>query len=306
MFQRPLPLLATVAALALMPAAAFAAAPKVVTSIKPLNSLVASVMQGVGEPSLIVDGAASPHTYSLKPSNAQALQDADVVFWTGPGLELFLEKPLEALTDKATVSEMDKAPGVETLKFRVGGPFEADDDGDQDTPGGIDPHLWLDPMNAKAMAAEIERVLVAADPDNAARYEENASALMASLDALNTEIEAELAPVKNTPFVVFHDAYQYFEHRYGVNVAGSVVVEPEAMPGAERLTKIHEKLETLGAACVFAEPEFESKLIKTVMEGTKARTGTLDPLGADLKNGPDLYFELMRNMATSMKTCLEG
>ncbi|GEO84958.1 MULTISPECIES: zinc ABC transporter substrate-binding protein [Alphaproteobacteria] len=296
-------LAASTAALFLLPTLALAA-PQVVVSIKPIHSLVAAVMQGVGEPSLIVEGAASPHTYSLKPSNAKALQQADVVFWTGPGLEVFLAKPLEALAGKATITELDKAPGVETLKFRVGGPFEADDDGDQDTPGGIDPHIWLNPMNAKAMVGEIERVLVAADPENAMHYQENGAVLIKSLDALDKEIVAKLAPVKDKPFVVFHDAYQYFEHRYGVAVAGSVVVEPEAMPGAERISEIHAKIEKLGATCIFAEPEFESKLIKVVIEGTQTKTGVLDPLGAALKDGPELYPELIRNLATSLSDCL--
>ncbi|SMF70012.1 zinc transport system substrate-binding protein [Xaviernesmea oryzae] len=311
--------------------AAFAA-PDVVVSIKPIHSLVASIMQGVGEPKLIVAGAASPHTFSLKPSNAATIESADIVFWVGPGMEAFLEKPLEALGSRATVVELEDAPGLEKLPFREGGAFEAHDHGHEGEAahehgghdeehaegegheheghehehehGAFDTHLWLDPMNAKAIVAEIEKTLVSADPANAAAYQANAAALMQKIDALDTELKATVEPVKDKPFIVFHDAYQYFEKRYGVSVAGSVTVSPETMPGADRISQIHRKVTELGATCVFAEPQFEPKLVAVVTEGTPARSATLDPEAATLKEGPDLYFELMRGLASSMKDCL--
>ncbi|OHV76663.1 zinc ABC transporter substrate-binding protein ZnuA [Rhizobium sp. LCM 4573] len=316
-------------AAAFLAANAAAAAPDVVVSIKPIHSLVASIMQGVGEPKLIVDGAASPHTFTLKPSNARDLEKAGVIFWVGPGMEAFLEKPLEALGSKATVVELEDAPGLEKLPFREGGAFEAHDHGDghghehgehehehaEDEGheghgheghdhGAFDTHLWLDPMNAKAIAAEIEKTLVSADPENAATYQANAAALLQKIDALDTELKATVEPVKDKPFIVFHDAYQYFEHRYGVTVAGSITVSPETMPGADRISQIHKKVTELGATCVFAEPQFEPKLVAVVTEGTPAKSGTLDPEAATLTAGPDLYFDLMRGIATSMKTCL--
>jgi zinc transport system substrate-binding protein len=308
-------------------------APVVVTSIKPIHSLVSAIMQGVGEPELIVDGAASPHTYNMKPSNARALQEAKVVFWVGPGLEAFLQKPLEALGADASVVELDNAPGLVKLPFREGGAFEPHDDGDDaehdsaspaehdnvsaeahdhaeadhdHEHGTFDTHLWLDPMNAKAMAAMITTTLVAADPANALTYQGNAKALDDRLDALDKEIAATVAPIKDKPFVVFHDAYQYFEHRYGIRVAGSITVSPETIPGAERVSQIHRKVGDLGATCVFAEPQFEPRLIDVVIEGTRAKSGVLDPEAATLKAGPDLYFTLMRGIADSMKACLSS
>ncbi|MBY5339702.1 zinc ABC transporter substrate-binding protein [Rhizobium leguminosarum bv. viciae] len=307
-------------------------APVVVTSIKPIHSLVSAIMQGVGEPELIVDGAASPHTYNLKPSNARALQDAKVIFWVGPGLEAFLEKPLQALGRDASIAALDDAPGLVKLPFREGGAFEPHDDApehesasgqhdeadaahdadpghasdhdhDHDT---FDTHLWLDPMNAKAMAAMITTTLVAADPANALTYQGNAKALDDKLDALDTEIKGMVAPVKDKPFIVFHDAYQYFEHRYGIRVAGSITVSPETIPGAERVSEIHRKVGELGATCVFAEPQFEPRLVNIVIEGTRAKSGVLDPESATLKAGPDLYFNLMRGIANSLKDCLSS
>ncbi|NLS04974.1 zinc ABC transporter substrate-binding protein [Rhizobium sp. P32RR-XVIII] len=295
-------------------------APVVVTSVKPIHSLVSAIMEGVGTPELIVDGAASPHTYNLKPSNARILQDAKVIFWVGPGLEAFLEKPLESLGANASIAELENAPGLVKLKFREGGAFEPHDDGDEAEAGHdhdkhvggdhdhdhgeFDTHLWLDPMNAKAMAEEITTTLVAADPANALTYQANAKALDDKLDALNAEISGIVAPVKDKPFIVFHDAYQYFEHRYAVRVAGSITVSPETIPGAERVSEIHKKVADLGATCVFAEPQFEPRLVDVVIEGTKAKAGVLDPEAATLKAGPDLYFTLMRGIANSMKDCL--
>ncbi|TAY17763.1 zinc ABC transporter substrate-binding protein [Rhizobium leguminosarum] len=303
-------------------------APVVVTSIKPIHSLVSAIMQGVGEPELIVDGAASPHTYNLKPSNARALQEAKVIFWVGPGLEAFLEKPLQALGRDASIAELDNAPGLVKLPFREGGAFEPHDDGDEHDSasgqhdeadaahdadpghdsdhGAFDTHLWLDPMNAKAMAAMITTTLVAADPANALTYQGNAKALDDRLDKLDTEIKGIVAPVKGKPFIVFHDAYQYFEHRYGIRVAGSITVSPETIPGAERVSEIHRKVGELGATCVFAEPQFQPRLVNVVIEGTRAKSGVLDPEAATLKAGPDLYFNLMRGIANSMKDCLSS
>ncbi len=299
-------------------AATAADAPKVVVSIKPIHSLVAAIMQGVGTPDLIVDGASSPHTYALKPSNARSLQQAQLIFWIGPGMEAFLRKPLTALGSNATVVELDDAPGITKLKFREGGAFEPHDDGDghdageehadghDHDHGEFDTHLWLDPHNAKAMAAEITTSLVATDPANALTYEANQKTLNDELDALDTEIASTVAPVKDKPFIVFHDAYQYFEHRYGVRVSGSITVSPETIPGAQRVAEIHRKVADLGATSVFAEPQFEPKLVNVVLEGTSAKSGVLDPEAATLPQGPDLYFNLMRGIASSLKNCLSA
>ena len=310
---------------------------KVVGSIKPVHSLVASVMQGVSEPSLLVKGAGSPHTYSLKPSQAKELQAADIVFWMSHDLEAFLENSIESIAKNAkTVSLMD-SHGLMKLNFREGGAFDAhdhghDDHGDDkhddhghdkhDDHGDdkhddhghdkhddhghdeVDPHVWLDPQNAKSLVHEIEEHLAEIDPSNAAKYEANAKAVMKKLDALTKEIEADLKPIRDRGYVVFHDAYQYFEKRFGVSAVGSITVSPEVLPGAERVSELRDKVKSLNASCVFSEPQFEPKLVKTITENTDAGTGVLDPLGANIKDGPELYFTLIRNMAKSLKDCL--
>ncbi|MCH6203832.1 MULTISPECIES: zinc ABC transporter substrate-binding protein ZnuA [Brucella] len=301
----------------------------VVVSIKPLHSIVSAVMQGVGEPKLIVQGAGSEHVYSLKPSDAEAIEHAKVIFWAGPSMETFLDKPIDTLGEGAKVVALGDAEGLTRLKFREGGPFEAHDHGheghdhahddkkhdhaaeaseaghDHDHGHGeYDLHFWLDPQNGKVLAADIAKTLGASDPEHAAQYEKNARDYGEKIDALTREIASELEPVKDKPFIVFHDAYQYFENRFGVKAAGSITVSPEKAPGAARIKEIHDKIKSLGATCVFSEPQFEPKLVKTVIDGTEARTGVLDPLGAELKDGPDLYPQLIRNLADSLKTCL--
>lgn len=331
------------ASLLVATSAAAQAAPKVVASIKPVHSLVASVMQGVAEPQLIIEGAGSPHTYSLRPSQARALQDADLIFWIGHELEAFLEKPVETIGTGAKSVELIDAHGLVKLPFREGGAFEAHDHGGEDgheghdhagqdheghdheghdhdkhddhaghdhghdhghSHGEFDAHIWLDPENAKAMVMEIAEALSEADPDNTAAYEANAAKTVERLEAMRADIDARLTPLRGKSFIVFHDGYQYFEKRFGVTASGSITVSPEVMPGAERVAEIKGRIGELGATCVFAEPQFEPKLISVVTEGTEAKSGVLDPEGGALDAGPDLYDQLMRNLATSMSTCL--
>ncbi len=289
------------------------AAPAVVASTKPIHSLVAAVMAGVGEPGLIVKGSASPHTYSLRPSDASALENADIVFWTGHGMELFLADALDTLSTKAEVVELSKAPGIELLPMREGGAFEPHSHGGEDhdhdhdhahEEGEGDMHFWLDPENAKLMVTDIAEVLSAADPENAATYKANAATEIASLGALETEIAATLVGVKDKPFIVFHDAYQYFEQRFGLDIEGTITVSPDAMPGAARVDELRTKVSTLGASCVFAEPNFEPAIVRTVVEGTDAKTGVLDPEGSALAEGPGLYGDLLRGIAKGLVDCL--
>ena len=299
---------------------------KVIASIKPVHSLVSAVMEGVGSPDLLVEGAGSPHTYSLKPSQAKKLQDADLVFWMSHDLEAFLENAIENIATNARAVSLMESHGLLTLNFREGGAFDAhdhDDHGERDEHGHdehdehkhdehdehghdeTDPHVWLDPVNAKAMVHEIEEALAAADPANASAYEANAKALMSELDGLVAEITTELEPIKGRGYVVFHDAYQYFEKRFGVSAVGSITISPEVLPGAERVSELQAKVRSLEATCVFSEPQFQPKLVKTITENTNAGTGVLDPLGAAIDDGPDLYFTLIRNMAKSLKDCLQ-
>jgi zinc transport system substrate-binding protein len=226
------------------------------------------------------------------------------VFWVSENLEQFLKKPISTIGANALSVELIHAPGLKTLGFRQGAAFEPDDDGDQDGP--VDPHVWLDPENAKAMADAIAAALAERDPDHSAEYRHNADALKTRLGALETEISAELAGAGGKRFIVFHDGYHYFEERFGVTAVGSIVVEPDAPPTPERVSEIRQRLKDANVRCIFSEPEFDPKVIAVVTEGMPVKIASIDPLGAALQPGPDLYFDLIRAMAASIGTCLSG
>ncbi len=296
-------------------------AAKVVVTIKPVHSLVAGVMEGVATPHLLVEGTASPHSFSLKPSAARAVHDADVIFRVSPALEPFTAKFAEGLPATTKLVTLMEARGIATLKQRYGGTFEAhgshadeeaghdhahEDHGDHEDHAhpALDGHIWLDPKNAKAIVETVTEVLAAQDAAHAGIYRSNAAKLNARIDAMAEGLASELKPVAGMPFVVFHDAYQYFEKSFGLTVAGSVTVSPDVQPSALRLSQVRKKIAGLGAVCVFAEPSFQPKLVAAISEGTSARSGTLDPEGMALEPGRELYFELMQRLGANIKSCL--
>lgn len=342
-----------------MTTAAVADAPSVVTTIKPLHSIASAVMEGVGEPLLLIDGAASPHGFALKPSQAFLLQGADAVFWIGPDLAPSLAKPIGSMSDQAVVVDMINAPGIEHLGLREGADFDAHDHGhgddhddheeagheeheDEDHAHGHDDHdghedhadhdahedhaghddhdsheghehtgtrdvhIWLNPDNGIAMATQMAETLAQIDPEHAAVYRQNATAFAERIESLESEIKSELEPVDGKAFVVFHDAYHHFEHHFDVEASGAITISPEILASAERIADIRERIKDLGVTCVFQEPQFESKLVEVVLEGSDARVGTLDPLGTELDNGPELYPELLKGLAGSLVQCLNA
>ena len=348
---RRLPLALAAATLLTCGAAGSAAADdelQVVTSIKPVHSLVSAVMAGVGEPHLIIRGHASPHTFTMRPSDAAALEDADVIFMVGDTMETAFAGPVEALAGDARVVRLADTPGLVLRPIREGGAFEehdhdshghagmddhddhddhddeamhrdddhghddddddhghghAHDDDDEDH-GPYDMHVWLDPINGWTMARAIAGALSELDPANAATYDANVDDLLHRLDHLTGEIAQDVAPARGVPFIVFHDGYRYFEDRFGLTAAGSVVVSPERPPGARRISELRDRVQELGVVCVFDEPQFDKRLVATVTEGSDVKVGTVDPLGAAIEDGPELYFTLLRNMATSFADCL--
>lgn len=313
--------------------------PSVVASIGPVYALTAAVMTGVATPTLLLDGGASPHTASLRPSQAANLQGADAVFWIGEELETFLVKPLAALPASAHVVALADAPGVMLLASREGGAWPdshhdaehkhdgRDDDhhgyeaptamsssrgneghtaGDGHAHGAQDMHIWLDPRNAMAMADIVADTLADIDPQRASIYAANAADLRRRLEALDADLRRQLSDVADRPYIVFHDAYHYLEARYGLSPAGAITISPDRTPGARTLAAIRARITASGAMCVFREPQFKPALVMTVVDGTPARIAVLDPLGADLAPGPDAYFALMRRLADALSDCLHG
>lgn len=283
--------------------AAAADPPRVVVSIAPIQSLVAGVMAGIGVPGLIVRGYGSPHHYQMRPSQAAALARADLVFWAGPALELFLERPLASLAGKATIVELLALDGLTRLAARPGGVW------DRSVPAvgaGVDPHFWLDAGNARRIVDEAVRRLRAADPANMAVYASNGAAVTRRIDATDRALRRRLTPLRDIPYLTAHDAFQYFERRYGLRPAGSITLAPDRLPGARRIRELRSRILALDVACVLGEPQFDSALIDIVVEGTRANRGTLDPIGAGFAPGADAYFQMMTANAAALVACLGG
>ena len=309
---------------------------KVVASIKPIHSLASYLMDGVAKPDLIVDGYASPHGFAMKPSHAKMLQNADIVFWVGEDLENFLEKPLNSIATKAEKIEFMDLKGLVKLKFRERNIFDDHDDHDHDehakkddhddhdhdehakkedghddhddhdgheghNHGEFDPHIWLDPINAKVILFEMSKHLIENDPKNEVAYRANLSKAYKEINKLTDNVSSELT--NSVASIVFHDAYQYFEKRFDVNILGAFTVNTDVMPGAEQLAEIREIIEHDKVACVFSEPQFNPDIIKAVARDMNIKTGVVDPLGATLNPGKNLYFDLIKNMSSSFKGC---
>ena len=319
---------------------AIADVPKVAVDIAPVHSLVARVMDGVGNPKLVIPAGASPHEYSLRPSEAKSLQDADMVIWIGEDLAPWMENSIETLSKNAEVITLLKESETKLLEFREGALFEEHDHGDHDdhddhdkdhddhddhdhdkdhddhddhddhgdhdghAHGEHDPHAWLSIENAQTWLNLVAGKLSAADPDNAGVYFANAAAAREEINDLVKEVNSILEPVRGRNFVVFHDAYQYFETSFNFPAAGAISLGDATDPSAARIAEIQGRVKDEGINCVLSEPQYNANLVATVLSGTDAKTGVIDPLGLGLEPGPKLYGDLIRNMAKALAGCL--
>jgi zinc transport system substrate-binding protein len=319
-----------------LPSTAAADQPRIVATILPIHSIVAALGEDAYEVELLVPANASPHGYSMRPSEARRLQNADLVVWVGPDLETFLERPLRRAGNREIISLMDDLD-LDLKPTREGGVWEhrhnhGDDDqghGDHDhghnghghddhghseddhghndhdhQHGDYDAHIWLSPALVRAITEQLADQLMEWDPERADTVEANRDALLERIDNLDGRLAEQLEPVRDQAFIVFHDAYQYFEQHYGLNAAGSISIDPSRSPGARRISELRERVADGDVVCLFTEPQFRPALAETVAEGTDTRLGILDPVGAELEPGPDAWFELMQNMADGFSDCL--
>ena len=301
--------------------------PVVVASIKPVHDLATAVMTGIARPHLLLPPGTSPHTHALRPSAARALARADLILWIGPGLEGFLAKPIRTLGRKARSLALVEAEGMILLPARehhdahdahdarehddahdarehddAHDAREHDDahDAREHDEHGIDPHLWLDPRNGRRIVRLVAAELTRLDPERAAAYRVNLTAALAAIDRAETETRAILAPVRHLPYVVFHDAFQYFEKRFGTASLGAIRLSPERVPGARHVAEVRARIAAAGARCVFSEPQFEPAIVRAIVRGGTARAAVLDPLG-DRARG---YGGTLRAIARALRDCL--
>lgn len=285
----------------------------IVVTIKPLHSLVTGVVGNTAKTHLMVSGNQSPHGFKFKPSQVKLLNNSAVVFYIGDTFETFMEKAFDNIPSNVVKVPVAEKARLKLLPYREGGAWEEDKheghdhghEGHHDEGGG-DMHVWLDPDNAIKMIKAITRELSKVYPENRDIYKANARSYVQKITALDSELSAALSNSKEFPFIVFHDAYQYFEKHYGLNGVGSITFDPHDFPSPKRLKEIRGKLNEMSAACVFSEPQFSDRLVRTVIKGTSAKTALIDPLGSNIKGGPNLYFELLSEMAGSFKRCFNS
>ena len=314
---------------------------QVVVTIKPVHSMVAAVLDGIAQPSLIVKGNASAHGYQLKPSEAKKLEQADIVVWVGPELESSMSRAITNLPKNAAILQVSEVSGLTLYEHRASlgdhedhhddhgdghddhgdghddhGDGHDDDHGDGHDDhgdghddhghgiGSVDMHVWLDAQNAKKIASAVAALVAQLYPQYEAMLQANLKEFSVKIDELETDMQRQMAPAADKPFIVFHDAYQYLEKRFDLRNVGAVSVNPEIAPGVRKIGELKEIIHETGASCAFAEPQFSAVILNSVTEGAQIQVGVLDPLGADIAPGPEAYFELMRNLANAFGDCL--
>ncbi|OUR77273.1 hypothetical protein A9Q83_11230 [Alphaproteobacteria bacterium 46_93_T64] len=286
---------------------------RVFVSIAPLHSLVQGVMGDTGEAKLLIKASVSPHGFQLKPSQMRALKTAHIIFSIGPSFETSLHKAVSALSLADNVTHLIDAKGVELLESRSGGAWDDHDkahshehEGEAiEHNGNLDPHIWLDPFNGIAMVNTIATELARIYPENEGEFYANADKLIGKIKLLNENIAVKLTPVNSQPYIVFHDAFQYFETHYGMKAVGGIVVDPSRNPSIARMKEIRAQIKTTKAICAFREPQFSGKLVDVALDGSSAKPGVLDPIGQAIPLGPDLYLQMLTQMADQMLSCLK-
>lgn len=276
----------------------------VVASIKPIHSLVAAVMGDIGTPHLLLEAPSSAHHFTLKPSQARSLQAADIVFWVGPTMEQPLTKALATLAPQAQTLPLIESAGLVLINFdKVTPAHEKHDEHAKHDDHLINPHIWLDPQNAKIMLGVIAARLAKADPENASTYAANADSMAARLAILETDITSQLASYSAAKFLVLHDAHVYFERRFGLRNYGAITTEPDVMPTASRVKALRDELREHRFDCIFTEPFLGQKAVALIAEGSKVSIGTLDPIASNLPAGAQLYPDLLMSYAKALQSC---
>ena len=306
----------------------------VISTIQPINSLVSAVIGNTGKSITIIPSEQSPHDFKLKPSDVKVLQNGNIIFYVSNHLESSITKVFKNLTKNIKLINLMEESGVNHLAIRDNDAWERhdhhghddhddhdkhgkkhDDHDDHDKHGKKhddhddhekedDVHVWLSPDNAIKIVQKVNKVLSLYFPENSKIYNDNTTKFIDKIRNLKMELVKELSPIKNKPYIVFHDAYQYFEKTFELNAVGSVALEGDIASSPKQISLIKDKIVKSKALCVFQEPQFDSKLVKIVVEGTDAKIGTLDPLGVNISENKDFYLQLITNMAKSLKECL--
>ena len=285
---------------------------QVLTSIKPLQLIAAAIQDGQGEPQVLLPPGASPHYFVLRPSDAKRLDKADLFYWIGPDLENFLPRLLKQRSQLSVavqnLPELQLQYFAEEHQHGHGHEDEHTDDlvehDHNHQPGAVDAHLWLLPHNARVIAQRMSTDLSKLDPSNANQYAANLQAFNQRLDRLDQQLKTQLKPLQGKSFFVFHEAFNYFEHAYGLEHAGVFALSGELQPGAKHVSQMRERLQQAGPSCVFSEPPMQPRLAQTLAAGLPVTLAELDALGSQAPVSATGYEQLLENLAAQFSACL--
>jgi len=306
----------------------------IITTIQPITSLVSAVIGNTGKTISLIPTEISPHEYKLKPSDIKKLQNGNIIFYVSDHLETSITKVFENLPKNIKSINLMEDAGIKHLAIRDNEAWERHDhrhghgdhhdhdkkakehddhedekhakkhDDHDNHEKEDDVHIWLSPDNAVKIIKKVNKELSLYFPENAKTYNKNTNQMIKKINELEVELKNELSGIKDKPYIVFHDAYQYFETSFDLNAVGSIALDGDIASSPKQISFIKDKIVKFKASCVFQEPQFDSKLVKIVAEGTNAQIGTLDPLGLNIKSGENFYLQLLKNMAKSLKDCL--
>lgn len=278
----------------------------ILTSIKPLQ-LIAQTIQGEqGQAQVLLPPGASPHSFSVRPSDRRRLAEAELFYWIGPDMENFLI-PLAKQHQQASIA-IQSLPNLQLLYYTSEHEDEEDEHEHHDEhdhhhqPGGLDTHLWLSIPNARVIAERMAADLSRLDAQHAAVYQNNLAAFQQRLTELDNELKNQLASVQNKSFFVFHEAFNYFEQAYGLEHGGVLAINAEVQPGARHLQEMRQRLEQAGPSCIFTEPPAPPRLAYSLSKNLPILLQEVDVLGVQTQN----YEQLLRVLASQLKKCLSS
>ena len=272
--------------------------PDVLVTLKPLHSLVSALMLDIGEPGLLLDNLQSPHDYSMKPSDRRRINQADIIIYASADIESFIPAIQNSLPQQKFI-KLTNIPGLKLLETR------AFDSHAQQHNHHIDGHIWLSIDNAIIISQYLSNEFIKQDPLNSERYRTNSNKQISKLRQLKKDIQQQVLPLRNQAFLMFHDAFQYFENEFQLSSGMFVTTSPDHKPGIRHILKLKQKIQQQNIRCIFYEPPHIPKIIQTLTEGSKIQLIPLEPLGIKYEMGNEQYFKLLSDISYNLYNCLK-
>jgi zinc transport system substrate-binding protein len=277
----------------------FTAPMEVFVSIPPQKWLSNQLGGELVNTHVLVDKGGDPHTYEPTPRQMTALSQAKLYFT----LDLEFEEQILPRLQKTApnlimVDTADAIPKIAMTEHEDHGHDEhAHTAGEHHHEGGLDPHVWLSPLNLKIMAATMAEALITHDPSNKAVYEQNLLKLNQTLEQLHQKISQELSPFHDASFYVFHPAFGYFAHAY--NLQQKAIETGGKSPTPKQLSALINQAKASGARVIFVQPQFDPKSAQAVATAISGEIVPLDPLAEDVVTNLSIMADRIKAALTA-------